>query len=111
MVVYLGYGIVAGAGGTAIDHRGSSDHIDATGFVEMAAYDQGRLGLFYKLAQGGAAYVLEKMGAIEFKAVRRHVGKHDVPAGVLDLAVAYLKALGHLFFGKGVHSLMPGRRG
>jgi hypothetical protein len=68
LVVYLGYRIVTGGGGTAVEHHCGADHIDASGFVEMTANDQGWLGLFDKLAQGGAAHVLEKMGAIEFYA-------------------------------------------
>ena len=77
----------------------------------MTANDEGGLGLFDEFTQGRAADVLEKMGAIEFYAVRRHMGKHDMPAGVLDLAVACLKVRGQFFFGQSVHAPMPGRRG
>jgi hypothetical protein len=111
LVVYLGYRIVARGGRTAVDHHRGAKHVHAPGFVEVAANDQGRPGLFNKLPQGRTAHVLEKMSAIEFHVARRNVGKHDVPAGVFNLAVARLKVPGQLFFGKPVHSPMPRRRG
>lgn len=103
----LDHRVLPRRGESAIDDRRTAEHLDAAGFVDVAADDQIGLRPVDKTPQSRAADVLRPARQVDHLGTRRGMGENDVMGRLADLSVAVEEKPGQLLFREVVHLLPP----